>query len=346
MANQILLKRSGVANKIPATTDLAMGELGVNTYDGKIYMKANQGSSDYIVDATANQLITVAGDVSGSGTTAINLILANSGVTAGNYGSSSSIPVFSVDAKGRVTSVANNAVTPASIGAVATTALGANNGVATLDVTGKVPTTQLPASVLGGMNYQGTWNASTNTPAIVSSVGTKGFYYKVSVAGATNINGNSSWTVGDMIVYNGTVWDLVQGGSSDVSSVFGRVGAVTLASGDVTGALGFTPYNSTNPSNFISANQNISVTGDATGSGTTAINLILANSGVTAGTYNNTSTSITPYTVDAKGRITATGASVTITQAWGSVTGKPTTVSGYGITDAMTTGQVIDGGVF
>jgi hypothetical protein len=40
---------------------------------------------------------------------------------------------------------------------------------------------------------------------------------------------------------------------SPVTSVAGRTGAVTLQSGDITGALGFTPYNSSNPSNFITA---------------------------------------------------------------------------------------------
>lgn len=37
-----------------------------------------------------------------------------------------------------------------------------------------------------------------------------------------------------------------------VTSFNTRTGAVTLSSGDVTGALGFTPYNATNPSGFIS----------------------------------------------------------------------------------------------
>lgn len=87
---------------------------------------------------------------------------------------------------------------------------------------------------------------------------------------------------------------------------------------------------------YLTGNQSITVSGDATGSGTTAIALTLANSGVTAGTYNNSATAVTPITFDAKGRATATGAAVTITPAWGSITGKPTTLSGYGITDAAT----------
>ena len=74
--------------------------------------------------------------------------------------------------------------------------------------------------------------------------------------------------------------------------------------------------------------------------------LTLANSGATAGTYNNSATAVTPFTVDAKGRITATAAAVTMTPAWSSVTGKPTTLSGFGITDALSTSATIDGGSF
>lgn len=58
------------------------------------------------------------------------------------------------------------------------------------------------------------------------------------------------------------------------------------------------------------------ITGDVTGSiSKGAGSLTLANSGVTAGTYNNVSTQITPFTVDAKGRITSTGSPVTVTSS-------------------------------
>ena len=86
---------------------------------------------------------------------------------------------------------------------------------------------------------------------------------------------------------------------------------------------------------YLTGNQSITLSGDATGSGTTAITVTLANSGVTGGTYNNSATAVTPFTVDAKGRITSTGSAVTITPAWSSITSKPTTLSGFGITDAL-----------
>jgi hypothetical protein len=78
--------------------------------------------------------------------------------------------------------------------------------------------------------------------------------------------------------------------------------------------------------------------GDVTGSGTASS--ISANlvpiSGLVQNTYNNSATAITPLTIDNKGRITATGNAITITPAWSSIGSKPTTVSGFGITDAAT----------
>lgn len=48
MANTIQLKRSAVASKVPLTTDLALGELAINTYDGKMYIKKNNGTESIV----------------------------------------------------------------------------------------------------------------------------------------------------------------------------------------------------------------------------------------------------------------------------------------------------------
>jgi hypothetical protein len=104
------------------------------------------------------------------------------------------------------------------------------NGVATLDSGGTVPLSQLPP--LGDLNYQGAWNANTNTPTLTSSVGTKGYYYVVSVAGTTNLNGITDWQVGDWAVFNGSVWQKIDN-TDAVTSVNGYTGAVTLTYTDV-----------------------------------------------------------------------------------------------------------------
>lgn len=116
---------------------------------------------------------------------------------------------------------------------IASSEKGAVNGVATLDGTGKVPTSQLPAAILGAAAYQGVWDASTNTPTIpTASAGNKGYYYKVSVAGTTVVDTIGEWKPGDWIISNGTVWDKVDN-TEAVSSVAGKTGAIVLTKTDV-----------------------------------------------------------------------------------------------------------------
>jgi hypothetical protein len=69
-------------------------------------------------------------------------------------------------------------------------------------------------NALGALNFKGTWDANANSPALTSSVGTKGDYYVVGTAGTTNLNGISNWGVGDWATYNGSVWQRVEGGAN------------------------------------------------------------------------------------------------------------------------------------
>jgi phage-related tail fiber protein len=255
--------------------------------------------------------------------------LSDTGVTAGTYKS------VTVDAKGRVTA-GTNPTTLAGYGitdAVNTSALGANSGVATLDANGKLTSGQIPDTLLGAVVYQGTWDATTNTPTLASGVGTKGQYYKVAVAGTTSIDGKANWAVGDTIIYNGTAWDGIDGIESEVLSVAGRTGAVVLAAADISGLAASATTNTVDASNITAgtlaeARLPAFSGGDVTASAGST-NLVLSNTGVTAGTY-------TSVTVDAKGRVTAGSVAGTISLA------EAATTSGTLTTSANTANQSMD----
>lgn len=79
--------------------------------------------------------------------------------------------------------------------------------------------------------------------------------------------------------------------------------------------------------------QTISLTGDITGSGTGSFATTLATVNSNSGTYGS-ATATPQFTVNGKGLITGVS-TVTVTPAFSSITSKPTTLSGYGITDAQ-----------
>lgn len=91
-------------------------------------------------------------------------------------------------------------------------------------------------ALIGGSVFQTVWNATTNSPSLVSSVGTKGFYYIVNVSGSTNLNGITDWKVGDWAIFDGTVWRKVDN-TDAVSDVNGLTGSVVLDTSNVSATL-------------------------------------------------------------------------------------------------------------
>ena len=106
------------------------------------------------------------------------------------------------------------------------------NGYALLDANGLLPIARIPASLLGAVRYQGTWNAAANTPTLATTpdASTKGHYYIVSVAGTWN---SETYSVKDWVISNGSSWSRVDNVDA-ITSVFGRTGAVTAQAGDYT----------------------------------------------------------------------------------------------------------------
>jgi hypothetical protein len=102
-------------------------------------------------------------------------------------------------------------------GVLSSLAFNVANGVPKLDVNGKILVSQLPNSV---MEYQGTWNAATNTPTLVNGVGNQGDVYLCNVAGTTNFGaGPITFAVGDSAIYSGTIWQRAGGATGTVTSV-------------------------------------------------------------------------------------------------------------------------------
>ena len=62
MAQTIKLKRSAVSGNTPSTSDLELGEIAINTYDGKVFIKKNDGSASVVeVGAADNTKLPLTG---------------------------------------------------------------------------------------------------------------------------------------------------------------------------------------------------------------------------------------------------------------------------------------------
>jgi len=187
---------------------------------------------------TGSNLTVVGYDAEPSSATAINeATLGNSTTTSTRLFGSLAMGGSAAGTSGQFLKSTGAGTAPqwTTLGSAAYLTAGAADGAATLDSSGKVPTTQLPSAVIGAVKYQGAWNATTNSPELVASTGTQGYYYVVSVAGSTNLNGVTDWKVGDWAIYNGTVWQKIDN-TDAVTSVNGYTGAVDLTYTDVDAA--------------------------------------------------------------------------------------------------------------
>ena len=225
------------------------------------------------------------------------------------------------DLTGKPTTLSGYGITDA----LNTSQRGVANGVASLDSSGLVPSAQLPSYVDDVLEY-------ANLAAFPAS----GETGKIYVALDTN----------KVYRWSGSAYIYITSGAVD--SVAGKTGVVTLVKADV----GLGSVDNTADSAKVVASaakwttaRTETLSGDVSGSASVdgsanwSISTTLANSGVTAGTYNSSATQHNSFTVDAKGRVTSVGAATTITPDFSNITNKPTTLAGYGVTS-------VSGGTF
>lgn len=163
-ANVVKLKRSAVAGRVPATTDLALGEIALNTYDGRVYLKKSVASVESIVTLQSfptggitGQVLTL--DANG------NLIWVTSSATSSGTVTNASI----VNANGFTGTVATSTTTPAITLKTTVTGLLKGNGTTGEITAATAGTDYLISSSLTGYateTYVGTAISNAASPSI------------------------------------------------------------------------------------------------------------------------------------------------------------------------------------
>lgn len=174
------------------------------------FIKASGANGTLSIDTstylTGNQAIALSGDATGTGTTSIPVTLANSGATAGTYGSATESIIQIVDSKGRITSIATQTITPAE-SSVTFTDIATNNASTTkhgylkklsgnseqfLDGTGNFTT---PASIL----TIGTSTIASGTSGYVL-YNNAGFLGQLATTGSGSVVRATSPTLSDALI--------------------------------------------------------------------------------------------------------------------------------------------------
>jgi len=199
MAFPIIPKINAIATSqlAPLGETLQLGELAVNTAIPALYLKGNDGvfkiGQDKVDSSQLTRLATPDG-------------------------------VPQLTSAGLVSSFQINALKTSQIADLTQTAVAYK--IPQLGSDGKIPSGMLPAASVGALTYKGAWTVNSN-PVIASGgvvggeTAAKGDYYVAANTASltTAIDGKSQILAGDLLAFNGAVWDLIHAASSEVISV-------------------------------------------------------------------------------------------------------------------------------
>ena len=269
MSNTLLIKRSATPGAAPGVGNLALGELAINTYDGRLYTKVDTGTAN-VFELTQNQPIQVLGNVTGNsvntgtGTTNLTLTLSSTGVSAGTYGGStgptSNIGVFTVDQYGRITSASNVAISTSGLSNGTSNIAIANSANISLSIAG-TPNVAVFANT--GVYVTGLQSVSGNVTA--ANFNTAGL---ASVAG--NITGGNIVTAGNVSA-TGNI------SGNNVIAVNAVVGNIDVGNIQVTGNIVV---------NSVTANTFASAVGNVIGGNINTAGLVSATGNIIGGNVN------------------------------------------------------------
>jgi hypothetical protein len=260
---------------LPFASEIAAGlvRIGQNLSIDSNGVLSADASSDYTLPAATTS--TLGGVIVGSGLGVAVDGTVNADVISVN-GKQGAVVLSASDITTGTFGASQLGGTPGDNEVLITNAAGVPTWVSTL------PTANLPSSILGAVEYQGTFVPGTTTlPAAATA--NKGWYYVASTSGTYTPPGGTQLTfaAGDWLISNGSEWDTVNNGGA-VTSVNGQTGAVTIQAVDNNDASGTTLISNSGSSNGVVklktlvSGTGVTISPDANG------NLVIGSSGVSS----------------------------------------------------------------